>query len=298
MNGFRISRENKLISLNDVSTEELRKWQMKLVEILVYFRDFCNDHNIRFFLAGGSCIGAVRHHGFIPWDDDIDVQMLRNDYDKLLELWDKDADLSRFVCERTTKEKCSRYPMAVIRSVNTTCIYDHCVNDDLCHGLKIDVEFLDSVPVGKLDREINKICAYLLALLRAQRIPRRASFIKKSFSSILLTLLPTLKLRWFVSRLCEKRIVKFNKDKRCNRVRYLACSIASKSCYEDAKWVDFEGYQMPIPIGYDEYMTQEYGDYMQLPPVKDRRPLTENLVFYDLDNCYKKYKGIYYCKNE
>ena len=99
--------KQKLISVKDFTPEELRKWQMKLLEILVYFRDFCDSHNLRFYLAGGTSIGAVRHHGFIPWDDDIDVQMPRDDYEKLLKIWDKEADTSRFVCEYPTKEKCT-----------------------------------------------------------------------------------------------------------------------------------------------------------------------------------------------
>lgn len=81
--------EQKLISVKDFTPEELRKWQLKLLEILVYFRDFCNEHNLRFWLAAGTCLGAVRHKGFIPWDDDLDVQMPREDYDKLIELWIK-----------------------------------------------------------------------------------------------------------------------------------------------------------------------------------------------------------------
>ena len=78
----------KTIDLKDLTPDELRKWQSKLLEILVYFRDFCSEHNLRFMLSGGTCIGAVRHHGFIPWDDDIDVAMPREDYDRLFELWD------------------------------------------------------------------------------------------------------------------------------------------------------------------------------------------------------------------
>ena len=78
---------NKLIYLKDVSPEELRRWQLKILDILVYFKDFCEKHNLTFYLSYGTMLGAVRHNGFIPWDDDIDVSMPREDYDKLYDLW-------------------------------------------------------------------------------------------------------------------------------------------------------------------------------------------------------------------
>lgn len=147
--------ENKMMSLKNASPEELRKWQFGLLDILVYFRDFCKEHNLKFYLAGGTRLGAIRHQGFIPWDDDVDVQMFREDYDRLIELWDKEADTSRFVCQVSNKDRSSRFPMATVRSVNTTCIYDHSVNDDFCQGLKIDVEFLDVVPKGMINKILH-----------------------------------------------------------------------------------------------------------------------------------------------
>lgn len=286
-----------LISVKSFSPEELRKWQMKLLEILVYFRDFCEAHNLRFFLAAGTCIGAVRHHGFIPWDDDLDVQMPRADYEKLLQLWPKEADLSRFRCEKTDKEICVKFPMAVVRSMDTTCIFDHSVDMDVCQGLKIDVEFLDGVPNGKLDKMINEICAKFLALLRAERVPNRKSKFLKVLSKIVLVVLPTHRLRWRLSNVLEKRLMRYDFDGDYEYVRYLSTPIRKKSLYKEAVYMDFEGYKMPIPVGYDEYLRDQYGDYMKLPPEDKRKPITDNLVFYDLDQSYLSYKGKHYCKN-
>ena len=197
----------KLISVKSFSPEELRKWQMKLLEILVYFRDFCEAHKLRFYLSAGTCLGAVRHHGFIPWDDDLDVAMPRPDYDKLLELWDKEADTSKFICSVTNKERCARFPMATIRSVNTTCIYDHSVNDDICQGLKIDVEFLDGVPENRIHALFNKVCARVFALLNAQRVPMRfGNDFQRKASKWILRIISNKNIRWKVSKWCERRI--------------------------------------------------------------------------------------------
>lgn len=287
----------KLISVKDFSPEELRKWQQKLLEILVYFKEFCEAHHLRFMLAAGTCLGAVRHKGFIPWDDDLDVQMPREDYDKMIEIWNKEADTNRFVCSVTNETECSRFPMAVIRSVDTTCIYNHSVNDDICQGLKIDVEFLDGVPDSRIVRTYNMVLAFILALFRAQRVPERASRLKTTVARAMLWLVPSRKMRWKISVLCENQIKKYRFGE-SKYVRYLACALRPSKSFVNQVCLDFEGYKMPVPAGYDAVLRAAYGDYMQLPPEKARKPATDNLVFYDLDKSYLEYKGKYYCKNE
>lgn len=284
-----------LIRVQDFSPEELAKWHEKLLEDLVYFRDFCDSHNLRFYLSAGTLLGAIRHKGFIPWDGDIDVQMPRKDYEKLFELWEKDADKSKFRCERTDKDKCIRFPMAVVRNVNTTCILSHSVNDDICQGVKIDIEFLDGVPNGKLARKINEICAMVSALLRTERLPNYTSKSKRIVSKIILTLLPTHRMRWYVSKIFDNRLKKYDFDGDYEYVRYSSTPVRKRSAYSSVLYADFEGYKMPIPVGYDEILKAYYGDYMQLPPEDKRFSDIVNIVFYDLDHSYLDYKGIYYC---
>lgn len=286
-----------MVDLKDISQEDLKKLQNRLLELVVYFRDFCNEHNLKFTLAAGTCLGAVRHHGFIPWDDDLDVQMPREDYEKLPMLWEKYADKSRFTLWRTTKDLCVKFPMTVIKSENTTCIYDHSKDLDISQGIKIDVEFLDGVPNNKIVRRFNYCCGKLIALYRTQRIPNQTNLTVKIFSAILLGLVPTHKLRWSLSCILEKQIMKY-KIKDCEYVRYLARDIRKKSCIEDIIWVDFEGESMPIPQDYDSYLRLRFGDYMKLPDEKNRYPKTHNLIYFDVDKSYKEFKGQYYCVND
>ena len=304
-NGFRLKKQlNKdkrnmkqvnLISVKDFSPEELRKWQMKLLEILVYFRDFCESHNLKFYLSAGTSIGAIRHHGFIPWDDDVDVTMFREDYEKLIDLWNKEADTSRFVCSVSNCDQSSRFPMATIRSVNTTCIYDHSVNDDICHGLKIDVEFLDVVPANIFAKKLSSLCTRIMALLYTERIPKRQSLLRKIMAIILLGIIPTHSMRWRIAEICKKVVTRCNPAKDNDLVRYYTGKAHLASDFSTPIWVDFEGYKMPVPSGVDRILRRGFGDYMSFPPVEQRKPATDNLVFYDLDHSYKDYKGKYYC---
>jgi hypothetical protein len=77
--------------------------QEKELSMLLYFKEFCDKHNLRFYLCGGGLIGAIRHNGFIPWDDDLDLFMPRPDYEKLAELWPKYADTERYTYCRTDR---------------------------------------------------------------------------------------------------------------------------------------------------------------------------------------------------
>ena len=81
-----------------LTQQEVRKIQLKSLEILLYFKKICDENNLTFYLCGGCCIGSVRHSGFIPWDDDIDVFMPRKDYNKLQKIWNKVADTKKYSC--------------------------------------------------------------------------------------------------------------------------------------------------------------------------------------------------------
>lgn len=106
----------------NLSYDDLRSLQLKSLEILLYFKKFCESHGLTFYFCGGCCIGAIRHQGFIPWDDDIDVFMPRDDYEKLFKIWDKYADTKRYSCCRTTREKFIGNVMTTVVDNNTEVI--------------------------------------------------------------------------------------------------------------------------------------------------------------------------------
>ena len=130
----------------EVTIQEI---QSKLLEILLYFQKFCQENGLGFVLAGGTCLGAVRHKGFIPWDDDVDVFMLRDDYEKLCRIWDEKADTEHYSCVRSNDQFNIRHSATEIKDNNTTFINRHSVDLDIHQGLMIDVIPLDAVPKSK-----------------------------------------------------------------------------------------------------------------------------------------------------
>ena len=153
------------VTVGQYSKVNIRDLQMKSLEILLYFKDFCEKHNLRFYLCYGSCLGAIRHRGFIPWDDDIDVLMFREDYEKLGELWNKYADTERYEYCRTNKDKSYETMITQIADNNTTFIKSNLADFDINHGIKLEIFPLDASPNSKLKRKMQIIWALAFVFL-------------------------------------------------------------------------------------------------------------------------------------
>lgn len=289
----------KIKNLQNASNKEIVLLQNKSYEILCYFKNFCEAHGLKFFLAGGTLIGAVRHAGFIPWDDDIDVFMLRDDYEKLAILWGKYADVNRYSYCRTNNKENYHNTGASIRDNNTTFINRHSVNDDINHGLQIDILPLDYVPSNKLECILQRFWAMIFSLYNAQRLPDRQGNIVRILSDVLLKVIPNKKIRFFIWNEAEQRMCKYKKEDSQGIVELTSGLKAMKrifsfEIFDSVIYKKFVNEEMPIMTGYDEYLKKVWGDYMRLPPLSEQ-VAKHNTVFIDLDNSYKKYKGIYYC---
>jgi lipopolysaccharide cholinephosphotransferase len=280
----------------DVSTRDIQK---KMLEILVYFSEFCKENNLKYALCGGSALGAVRHGGFIPWDDDVDVFMLREDYEKLQELWEKNADTSRYSCVRSDDTINIHHSATEIKDNNTTFINRHSVNCDHHHGLMIDVMPLDGVPASRWQRLWQMVASMAFCCFNFQRLPDHKSKLTYYATKLALGLVRSPKLRYKIWKGAERRIAKYGTEN-CAEVASFGEGATimrmrfPTEWFRDVKYMDFEGHSMPVPADVDRYLTISFGDYMQLPPEEDRIA-RHNAEFIDLNNCYTKYKGIHYC---
>ena len=279
--------------------DDLKSIQGKELEMLLYFQKICSEHNLRFYLCGGALIGAIRHKGFIPWDDDIDLFMPRPDYERLPTIWKAYADTKHYSYCRTTKTKVYHDAGASIRDNYTTFINRHSINDDICHGLALEIMPIDGCPKGKITRIIQIADAMIFALFNAQRIPNNKGWILKLLAKIIYKLIPSKKLRYYIWKKAEKRMTKY-KWEDCNQVTELIGSLRGmilrhpKVDFDNIVYKEFEGHQIPVMTGYDRYLKLIWGDYMKFPPVSER-VAKHDTVFIDMDNSYRAYKGRYYC---
>lgn len=282
--------------------KQLRQVQETSLKLAKYFSDFCDKNELLCYLCGGGAIGSIRHQGFIPWDDDLDFFMPRADYERLMVLWKEQESNNKYVLLRAEKEYNDRNSFTTLRDKETTFIKTYQEDLDISHGIQIDIFPLDIAPQKNYQRKIQKFWALVYAIYCSQQIPQNHGKFFAGLGKTLLALAPTAHNKFHVWKFAEKKMMKFNSMKTgfvtelCVGPRYMG-NVYPEKDFSAAKKVSFEDTELPIPIGYDNYLSNVFGDYMKLPPEKQRVTHHET-VFIDPDNSYKKYKGIYYLTNK
>ncbi len=224
--------------------------------ILSRFKEFCEEYNITFFLEGGTLIGAIRHNGFIPWDDDIDLMVPRPDYEKILNLFDKWGEKYNLKLVSWYTNPFFGRPMAKIIDTRTSLKELGYVGDDEI-GVFIDLFPLDGVSSNKVFRFINDKYLKVLKKLLMMRIHGKIKFF-----------LSTKKL----SQMIEGQAKRVDYD----ASTLVTCYWYSRRYYHQKEWFakslmhKFEQGLFPIPQGYDALLKNVYGDYMKLPPEDER----------------------------
>ncbi len=281
--------ENK--DLYEFSPESLRKLQLRELDTLVYFKNFCEMNKLTFFMCGGGCIGALRNKGFIPWDDDIDILMPRDDYERLYRLW-KNDEHERFKLLRTDDNVFTGNLFITVVDVATTCVKANQAHLDIPFGIMMDVFPLDGCPSGRFKRKLQKINAMIYSLFLAQIVPEKHGGLMAFGSRVLLSVFRSPKIREKIWRGAERRMTKY-KISDCEYITELCEGVYSmqneypKELFASAVYKEFEGIMVPVPIGYDKYLTMAFGDYMRLPPEEERKPHHDILVI-DTEKSYKE----------
>ena len=274
----------KLLKL---TPEQLRELQLKSLEILNYFKNFCDEHGLLFYMCGGCCIGAVRHKGFIPWDDDIDVFMPRKDYEKLCELWPKFADTKNYSCNRTNEYIFIGNVMTTIVDNNTTAIRPWQEGKDGKKGVMIDVLPLDGCAPDGFKRKMQMLWSMIFTLYCSRMIPVNHGKFMALVCKFLLSIVPSNKLKNKIWKFAQKQMSKYDiKDSKyitelCSGPGYMKNKYP-KEIFEKAVCKEFEGQMLPIPVGYDEYLKIAFGNYMQLPP-PNKRIAHHDIIYLDLE---------------
>ena len=278
-----------------LTNEQIRELQLKELESLRVFKDFCKKNDLLFYFCGGCCIGTLRDGGFIPWDDDIDVFMPRNDYEILLKEWQKQVgNEGRFrLLKSDIGTTFTGNIFATFVDTKYTCVKENQEHIDVPHGLVMDIMPLDGCPDGKFQRYMQLINCLLYSLFMSEVVPEKHGGAVAFFSKILLGIFRSRRIRTKIWKHCEKRMTRFSIDE-CSKITELCAgphymmNEYPKECFESALWLPFEGEDFPIPVGYDEYLKIAFGDYMELPPEEKRIP-HHDLVYLDLNkSCFDK----------
>ena len=256
--------------------DRFRKVQLLELEIAKEMKRICEKNNINYFLLWGSLLGAVRHEGFIPWDDDMDFGMLREDYEKFIEVCKKDLDPAFFL---QTWDTDSEYPMhyAKLRLQGTHFVETFSEKASMNNGIFIDIVPFDHAPDGIVQRKIQGL-KYFLCI--------RLLWIKKGMGESMKAESKSKKIK-YISFLAFSKLFSFNNIKKyfkkvLNKYNAIQTKgiVGSASGYyrilpcawaEKLENIKFEDIEMPAFKAKDEFLTAVYGDYMTLPPPEERQ---------------------------
>lgn len=259
-----------------MDNKTLRKVQLVQLEIAKEIKRVCEENNIKYFLTAGTLLGAIRHKGFIPWDDDLDIAMLKDDYDRFIEIAPEELKEQYEIQNWYTDSKCP-FEFSKIRKKGTVYIEGKS-NEKRDNGIYIDVIVYINFSDDK--DELVKVHNRMLDLHRV--LLMKCGFKpwyddgKTNWKKRIGYVLYQIKAL-FVSH--EKLVKEFEaiQNKYPNSTKNLHGMIESRSFspikrewYDTVQMVKFEDVLFPIPVGYEGYLELCYGDYMQLPPEDER----------------------------
>lgn len=273
----------------DISKEKEKRLKEIELSLLKEFILVCEKLGLEYFAVGGTLLGAVRHKGFIPWDDDIDVGMKRSDF----EIFKKKAQElmpDNIFVQHIDSEKDCPYNFIKLRDNNTTFIETSVCKLDINHGVFIDVFPLDNYPVNKKERK----SIYLKNTLLTASINRifhiqGVSLFGKFLELVSRIIYPDVR-KALITR--DRLYKKYQYDKSPLIINYCGAwgkkEIVNAEWFEETLKMDFEDIKISIPKDYEQYLTNLYGEYMCLPPIEKRQShhFTEII---DLEKSYKNY---------
>lgn len=278
-------------------TEKTKKiWAVEM-DLLQKLLAVCQKYELTCWAIAGTMLGAVRHKGFIPWDDDIDVALPRNDFQKLISVAEKEFTFPYFL-QTPRSDPYYFSPTIRLRNSNTTGIIESDKRRKTNNGIYIDIFPLDSWPsdIKQQQRLIRKVHLYNKLLIDRQYL-QPSSWINKFWYCINKVYFALYKYESVLDKydsICSQ----YN-QKETNMIAYVARGVVKNDGYRYAwskeetcstVYLDFEDMQVPVPVGYESCLRKRYGDYMEFPPVEKRGQWHSGVITFDPDTPYEEYQ--------
>lgn len=273
-----------------MTKEELRELQLKELILLDKIESLSKKLGLTYYIIAGTLLGAVRNKGFVPWDDDLDIAMPRDDYNKLRDYFYRNED-DEFFYEDQNTDKHHYCIHALIKIKNTVFLHKRLSNADKhlkCKGVYLDIFPLDKAPTSNelAEQQANKIKKIRkLFYYKEAQIYENDSFLKKLFKKIRKLLFVPISFKRLSNKLIKEETKYNNGDG-----QYLVSmsshysykkQMIRKDIYGDPQYVSFEGKQYKAPQQIEEYLTHLYGNYLELPPEEKRYLGLNDLIFID-----------------
>jgi len=252
----------------------LRRQQMRMLDILLEVDKICKQHDIRYWLSSGTLIGAMRHNGFIPWDDDLDIEMMRSDYLRLMEILPKELP-DWLALQNSDTDPNYFYFYAKMRDKRSRMLeqngYDRLWQEQ---GIYIDIFPMEQHPIW-LHKLTEKTVGHMYKIWRTSADDEKAiKSVRKIFNFNNNLLFPCLRaillpLTSLISPLITSGMgIPFHNPRYAEEIFPLTTH-------------EFEGYQLPVPHNADAHLRHIFGDYMQLPDLNKLAPHVGKLEFFD-----------------